>query len=201
MLAEQGRPDPVHEARRAAGRVEGTNQAPVEFQIGKNDHGVEHQAGNIDVLAHDLVMNLTLRRHIDHHGRQYGRGAAESPSRHQGARPAVVALQCGGWSERAGCHIDPPLRERAVTGLNLAASAQASSGADRVEIDAQLTGRAQHGCAWRDGADKTGRCEDYAHRLRVGRGHPASKGCGSSDPITVDSRPPDSAKARSRTSS
>ena len=53
---------------------------------------VDDDTGQVDALAHDLAVHLTLRRHVDHNVSKYARRASEPPTRGQRALAPVIRL-------------------------------------------------------------------------------------------------------------
>ena len=103
--------------------------------------------GQVEVLAHDLAVDLAGRRHVDDDVADDARRAAEAVTGHERAVAVVVGLDGARWAERVGRGVDRPLGEAPDARLDLAAPADAAPAAHRVEVGAEAARRLEHGRA------------------------------------------------------
>jgi len=122
--------------------------------------GIELDCDRLDRLAHDLAMDLALRRHVDddvaHQPRRAGEAAA-------GEQRLPRRESCLGLAERrqvARRGDDAVLGELAYGDLDLAAAADAAAAADGIDVDAERAARLQERRAEREPAALPRRRED-----------------------------------------
>ena len=132
----------------------------VDLDVVEADDRVDDEAGQVHGLADDRPVDLALGRDVDHDVAEDLCGAAQPRARDQRPAAVVVPLRRSGRGEVVGGGRDGVLGEGAEGRLHLAPAADAPAAADRVQVDAQLPGRIEHGRAGAHGATSTGRHED-----------------------------------------
>ena len=109
-----------------------------DLDIIEADDRVDLDRMRLGALADDLPMNLTFGRHVDDEIAA-NPGLAAEPSA-GGERPAlrgVALLDRSRWRHMIGARMNGVLGEIALGDVDLTAAANASSAADRIEIDAE----------------------------------------------------------------
>src|SRR6185295_15731829 len=87
------------------------------------DDRVDLEVANIDALAHDLPMDLALRRHVNERVAEEPRGAAQPAVGREAIAPVVLGLDLTRRRQVLGERRDPVLGERADALADLAATA------------------------------------------------------------------------------
>ena len=126
-------------------------------------HGVDLDRMRLRALAHDLPMNLAFGRHVDDEIAA-NPGLAAEPSA-GGERPAlrgVAALDLAPRRHMIRARMNGVLGEIALGDVDLTAAANASSAADRIEIDAERARGFEHTRAFGELAALSGRRENDA---------------------------------------
>src|SRR5579872_6896680 len=112
-------------------------------------------------LAHDLALNLRIRRHVDDEIAADFRLAAEAAAvLERSALLDIALLDAVPGRDVIGRRDDAVLGEMARRDLDLAAAANAAAAADRIEIDAEAAGRFEHARAFRQALALARRRED-----------------------------------------
>ena len=137
------------------------------------DDRIEHEGSGIEVLAHDLAVDLALGRDVDHGIAEQVDRARQAPVGGQGMLGAVGRLQLRGRGKVVGRGGDPVLRERSEARGHGTATADPAPAADRVDVDAERTSRVEDGGPGLYPATSPRRGEDD---LRVGGGRVAHRG-------------------------
>ena len=124
--------------------------ALAELDQAQHQHRVEFDVAQVDVLADHLAVDLALCGHVDDEVPADRGGAAQPPVLGQRSPAPVVGFDGARRGEVGGVGRDAVLGELAEHGLDLAASADAATTADRVDVDAQSSGSVEHRGAGRD---------------------------------------------------
>ncbi len=140
------------------------------------DDRVDLEVPDLDALAHDLAMDLALRRHVDERVAVETRRAAQAAVRGEPVDPGVLGLDLRGWRQVVGERRDPVLGERAETLAHLAAPADPASAADRVDVDAERSCGVEDGGALREPPPPPRWGEDHLDAGRLGHGRRLSPG-------------------------
>ena len=150
-------------------------------ELGRDDLDVVEPNDRIDVeiadierFADDLAVDLAFGRDVDDGVAEDVGGARESSARGQPALLAVLGLDGVEWRQVLRPGLDPVLREAADALLDLAPAADPASAADGVDVDAEGSGRVQHGRPLGEPAAPARRGEDDERLGR--RGHRAGFG-------------------------
>ena len=146
-----------HPDETAAGRI------PLQFHVGERDHGIHHEIVQRHGLAHHLPMDLAGGRHVDDCVVLEGGRTPEPSVRCERAVGAVVGLHCGRRGKRRVVRLDGPLGERTGGRQHLAMTADTSTAAHGVEVDAQGPGRVEHRRPRRDRSVQAGWSEHHAY--------------------------------------
>ncbi len=116
-----------------------------DLDIVQPHDGIDVDGMRLGALAHDLTMNLALRRHVDDEIAAELRLTSEPAARLQ--RPALVDIALLDRIPRRRVilrGIERMLGEFALHDLDLAARADAAPAAHGIEIDAELARRFEH---------------------------------------------------------
>ena len=129
---------------------------------------------DVETLADDLAMDLALGRDVDQDvAADLGR-ARQAPVGGQALLLAVGRLERGEGRQVVRLGDDPVLGERAETLRHLAATADATPAADRIDVDAERARRVEHRRALREPPAAARRREDDERVVGHGGG-PASR--------------------------
>ena len=138
-----------------------------QLEVVEADDGVDDEAVEGHVLAHHLPMDLARRRHVDDHIAQYPGVAPEPTALGQGLPAEIGGLDLAGGAQVTLVGGDGPLVEPAGGRLDLAATADPSSAAHRVEVDPEAPGCGQGRDPVVDAAAQTRWCEHHPVPLPV----------------------------------
>ena len=153
LLAER-----VGEALEIAARI--VHVGLRDLDVVQPDRGIDGVVPGLGALAHDLLVDLALGRHVDDDiAPDEGRAAQPAVVR-QAAAGGVAGLLLARRAQMAGRALDPELGEVAGAGLHLAAPAEAAAPAHGIEIDADGARRVEDRCAGGEPPALAGRRED-----------------------------------------
>ncbi len=114
-----------------------------DLDVVQADDRVDEERPDIEVLAHDLAVDLALRRDVDQDvAADLGR-ARQAPVVGQAGFGAVGRLELAEWREVVGLGHDPVLGECPQPLAHLAAPADPASAADRIDVDAERARRVE----------------------------------------------------------
>ena len=105
---------------------------------------VELDIAQLGALAHDLLVNLAVGRHVDDRIAEQQRLAGQAAARLEAALVVVAGLDLAPLAQVLGAADDAVLGELADALDDLAAAAEAAAAADGIDVDAQAAGRLQH---------------------------------------------------------
>ena len=105
--------------------------------------GIELDRHRLDRLAHELAMDLALRRHVDDEIAQHAGGTGEPPAGGERLAPRIGRLDLGEGREVLVQGRDAVLGELALAEGHLAAPANAAAAAHRIDVDAERARGAQ----------------------------------------------------------
>src|SRR3954453_10950222 len=126
----------------------------------KSDDRVDDECPDVEALAHDLAMDLALRRDVDEDvATDLGR-ARQTAVRSKSFFVAIGRFERGERRQVVRLRDDPMLGKLAKALRHLAAAADPASATDRVDVDAERTCRVQDRRPFREPATAPGRSED-----------------------------------------
>ncbi len=183
---EAGRGPTRARAPRGAGRGRrrrGELAAARPRRSGAGRPGRSTKSRTVDALAHDLAVDLALRRDVDEDVAVDVRRCSQAAGRRRGPwRRGTSASIAPGGDRWSGARGDAVLGERADARLDLAAAADAAPAADRVDVDAERARGVEDGRARREPAAPPRRREDDERSSAGGSsrspGQPAAGGVG-----------------------
>ena len=109
-----------------------------DLDVIEADDRIDLDRMRLRALAHDLPMNLTFGRHVDDEIAANPGLASEPPAGgERSALRGVAGLDLARWRHMIGARMNGVLGEIALGDVDLAAAANASPAADRIEIDAE----------------------------------------------------------------
>ena len=111
-----------------------------DLDVVQADRGIDGEVARLGALAHDLLVNLALGRHINDEIALDERRAAQPAALGEGAAGGIARLPLARWAQMVGRTLDPELGEVARARLDLTAAAEAPAPAYRIEIDADGAG-------------------------------------------------------------
>ncbi len=141
-----------------------------DLDIVEAEHGIELDVADLGALADDLLVDLALGRDVDQRvGLERGL-AGEAAAGCQALARVEAGFGGGGWAEMAGGALQPVLGVAAFGHGHLAAATDGAAAADAVDVDAELAGGGEQGCALGEAAALARGGEDdeglLAHRIR-----------------------------------
>ena len=131
-----------------------------DLDVVEPDDWVDREGADVEALAHDLAVDLALRRDVDQDvATQRGR-ARQATVGGQALVGAVGGFQLGEGGQVVGCRSDAVLRELAEALRHLAAPADPAAATDRVDVHAERARGVEDRGAGLEPAAATGRGED-----------------------------------------
>ena len=132
-----------------------------DLDISEAHDRIDLDGVRLGALAHDLAMDLAVRRYVDDDVARDLRLASEPAAVGQRAALGDIArLHRVPGGDVVGARLDAVLGERAFADLDLAAAADAAAAADGIEIDAELARGLEDACALGEAAALAGGRED-----------------------------------------
>ncbi len=156
----------LEQAAKIAGRI--VHVGLFDLHVMQADHRIQLDGARIGLLAHHLPMHLTARGHVDHDIGEHPRRARQTPScgERRTLREPLLGLAELGQARRRGRHAE--LGELALGHQDLAAAAERTAAAHRVDVHAEAARSLQQGRAHGKIAALAGRHE---HDERIAGSH------------------------------
>ena len=148
-----------------------------DFDIVQPDDRIDVDRVLLGALAHDLAVDLALRRHVDDElAANLGLAAEPPPRRKRSALIGIALLDLAPGARVRGVRGDRVLGEFALGDVDLAAPANAAPAADRIEIDTERARRGEQARSCRELAPLARRQEDDAMRGQAAALRPSPGG-------------------------